>query len=185
MYSPICNPGHDYGTDFYDFAIWEWNLYTNSCFGSWARQLSQAFDRQTVLAAPAPPTQHLSSSAVIWSKLHQILMFQTTGIVQTTVTLSYELSHIHPANQTCCPYWNRKGLQPWLTESMVGKEITAVLLRDLSKPPRMCYIGLQHFKFQLKTNFSAFLHHIANFCVIPAILLSCGMIYSKLFMGLK
>lgn len=66
--------------------------------------LSQAFDRQTLLPAPAPPTQHVSSSAIIWSKLHQILMLQTTGIVQTTVTLSHGLPHIHPANQTCYPY---------------------------------------------------------------------------------
>lgn len=69
---------------------------------------------------------------------------------------------------------------------MVGKETTAMLVRGLSKPFRMWHNGLTHFKFQLKTNFSVvFLYHIADFCVIPAILLFCGIIYSKLFMGLK
>lgn len=187
MYSPICNPEHDYGTDFYDLAIWEWNLYTNSCFWSWTRQLPESGLWQTDCAAsPCPSHPPCSSSAANLSKLHQILMLQTTGIVQTTLTLSYDLPHIHTANQTCCPYWNRKGLQPWLRQYMVGKETTAVLVRGLFKPFGMWYIGLKQFKFQLKTNFSVvFLYHIANFCVISAILLFCGMIFSKLFMRLK
>lgn len=47
---------------------------------------------------------------------------------------------------------------------MVEKETTAVLVIGLSKPFRMWHNGLQHFKFQLKTNFSVvFLYHIANF----------------------
>lgn len=69
---------------------------------------------------------------------------------------------------------------------MVGKEATAVLKRGLLKSFRMWYIGLKCFKFQLNINFSVvFLCHIANFCVISAILLFCGMIFSKLFMGTK
>lgn len=170
MCSPIFNPGHDYGTDFYDFAKWEWNLYTNSCFWSWTRQLPESGLCQRLCC------QHVSSSAVIWSKLHQILMLQTTGIVQTTVTLSYDLPHIHHANQTCYPYWNKKGLQPWLREYMVGKEITAVLMRGLSKPLRICNISNFSWR-QISLLFSII--------YIPAILLFCGMIYSKLFMRLK
>lgn len=146
--------------------------------------LSQAFERLCCQPLPLSPTTWAPVQQM-WSKLHQILMLQTTGIVQTTLTLSYDLPHIHTANQTCYPYWNKKGLQPWLREYMVGKEITAVLMTGLSKPFRMWYIGLQHFKFQLKINFSVFMYHIADFCVIPAILLFCGIIYSKLFMVLK
>lgn len=64
-----------------------------------------------------------------WSKLVQISTSQSTGSVN-----AYDLPHHQTANQTCYPYWKKKGLWSWFREFMIGKEITPLLMIGLSKP---------------------------------------------------